>query len=79
MSEYIKREDAVKALCESCLNKAACYSEEIDIPSCPPFWAMQNIDAADVVEVVRCKDCSRWCICHKSDEYFCADGERRSE
>lgn len=32
---------------------------------------------ADVVQVVRCKDCRKWCICHHSDDYFCADGERR--
>ena len=34
---------------------------------------------ADVVEVVRCKDCRKWCICHHSDDYYCADGERREE
>lgn len=34
---------------------------------------------ADVIEVVRCKDCRKWCICHHSDDYFCADGERREE
>lgn len=31
------------------------------------------------VEVVRCKDCRRWCICHHSDEWFCGDGERRDD
>ena len=50
--------------------------------------------AADVVEVVRCKDCKHWdglysCDCHKADENgtpifmresdFCSYGERRSE
>ena len=34
---------------------------------------------ADVVEVVRCKDCRKWCICHHSDDYYCADGERRED
>ena len=33
----------------------------------------------DAVEVVRCKDCRRWCICRHGDDWFCADGERRSE
>ena len=28
------------------------------------------------IEIVRCKNCSRWCICHHSDDWFCADGER---
>lgn len=31
------------------------------------------------IEIVRCKDCSRWCICHHSDDWFCADGERRED
>lgn len=34
---------------------------------------------ADVVEVVRCKDCTRQMICFHSDDYFCADGERRED
>ncbi len=34
---------------------------------------------ADVVEVVRCKDCTRQMICFHSDDYFCADGERIEE
>ena len=33
----------------------------------------------DLVEVVRCKDCRKWCICHHSDDYYCADGERRED
>ena len=28
-------------------------------------------------EVVRCEDCTRQMICFHSDDYFCADGERR--
>lgn len=52
-------------------------------------WRITNIDykrmdrvlfemqTADVVEVVRCKDCTRQMICFHSDDYFCADGERR--
>ena len=31
------------------------------------------------VEVVRCKNCRKWCICHHSDDYYCADGERRED
>lgn len=31
----------------------------------------------EYVRVVRCKDCRKWCICHHSDDYYCADGERR--
>ena len=24
--------------------------------------------------LVRCKDCTHWCICHHGDNWFCADG-----
>ena len=36
----------------------------------------QTVDAEPVV---RCKDCRNWCICHKSDDFYCADGERRED
>ena len=35
--------------------------------------------SVDAVPVVRCKDCTRWCICHKDDDFFCAEGDRREE
>lgn len=38
-----------------------------------------RVPTADVVEVVRCKDCRKWCICHHSDDYYCSDGERRED
>ena len=37
---------------------------------------INGIPSADVVEVVRCKDCTRQCICYHSDDYFCSEGER---
>ncbi len=40
---------------------------------------LKNLPTADVVEVVRCKDCTRQMICFHSDDYFCADGERRED
>ena len=50
---------------------------------------LKSIPAADVVEVVRCKDCKYcghdaifgqdWCNGQRvTPDYFCADGERRS-
>ena len=69
------------------------------IKYCEDEWIPLNIDAvnaqptADVVEVVRCKDCKHfydgiydveyWMECDEyrialsSDEWFCADGERK--
>lgn len=34
------------------------------------------IEAMKQTDIIRCKDCSRWCICHRSDEWYCADAER---
>lgn len=33
----------------------------------------------DKVRVVRCKDCRKQLICYHSDNYFCADGERKND
>lgn len=46
------------------------------------LYALRKLDeqpTADAVEVVRCKDCTRQMICFHSDDYFCADGERRED
>ena len=79
MSDYIRREDALKAVddivCDADDAERTC-DRIIDLPS------------ADVVPVVRCKDCKysrkdelwhmRWCKgLTVKDEHFCADGERK--
>ena len=41
--------------------------------------AIKMIDdqqTVDAIPVVRCKDCSRQCICYHSADYYCADGEK---
>ena len=51
MSEYIKREDAIKRLCD--------FSQEGTIPMPYELWenVLKAVPSADVVETVRCKDC----------------------
>lgn len=44
-----------------------------------PKEFIDNAPTVDLVEVVRCKDCTRQMICFHSDDYFCADGERRED
>ena len=80
MAEYIKRKDAIKCLVGW---KTDPTDEEIK-------WALNNIPAADVVEVVRCKDCKH-CIgpvCYNEHwesvgcpsvqpDDFCSYGERK--
>lgn len=82
MKVYIEREAAIKAI-ESVPDgnwKSIRYAKEV-----------KAIPAADVVPVVRCKDCKysavdfenmRYCKLvtyynHVPDDWFCADGERR--
>ena len=48
MTDYIKREDAYSACC---YETPECYMARKEIKALP---------SADVVEVVRCKDCKYW-------------------
>ena len=79
-NEYIRRQDAKDALQEKVFHN---LTDEF-------YGAMQAIDEldpADVVPVVRCDDCvyygsRRWCELHSSvfdDNAFCSYGERREE
>ena len=70
MSDYIERE-------------AALIAAEIGGSKETIKTNLKNISSADVVEVVRCKDCKKYmtihCTCDGcciSDEWYCADGER---
>lgn len=78
MSDYIKREDAIKAACFE--GKKILYWGE-DIES-----GIRGIPSADVVEVVRCKFCKLAetvnCPMYKAhfgytDEDYCSCGERK--
>lgn len=83
MTEYISREVAKEVFCEYC-DWAESGSESCK--SCPD--PIGKIPAADVVEVVRCKDCKYaqdgavfgqdWCAdAEIHPDFFCADGERK--
>lgn len=66
MSEYIEREAAIDTLCRHIIPNRSRYIKEIEA-----------IPAADVVEVVRCKDCkhaiqrSEEQIAHGCSPLFC--------
>lgn len=79
MAEYIDRE-------EYCEKHCRCSNEYCDRQSCP-IW---KAPAADVVPVVRCKDCkynrgSKKCLNPDSffavpkDDDFCSYGERKDD
>ena len=93
MAEYIEREALKKQMNATCRNCDARFDER-ECGRCGMEWArkiVRSAPAADVVEVVRCKDCKYWdglhsCDCHKADENgtpifmresdFCSYGER---
>ena len=68
MDEYIKRDLAIEFL-------PVAYDSAIN--------AIRNVPAADVVQVVRCKDCKHryhdsWCeYVDDDDNFYCARGERK--
>ena len=84
MAEYIERGAALAACCEGC----HIYSEEGPC-GCEDREAILAIPAADVVEVVRCKDCIFWtggdysanCIANglktRYANEYCSRGKRR--
>ena len=92
MADYIDRKAVYKAACKGCTKKGdevgTCYADEL----CEGLHsAFVGAPTADVVEVVRCKDCKHSAtdcvknalLCNKKmlgmvrKEDFCSFGERR--
>lgn len=88
MPEYIEREALIK-------ESTFMFDYALGHCKCVLVEDILNIPTADVVEVVRCKDCrigkgntpkmgAGWIYCNNNDQYhkethFCSYGERRSE
>ena len=62
MDEYIKREDALDAVLFALVG-TGCQTNAI--------FAIRDIPAADVVEVVRCKDCKHWSYAQSINRHEC--------
>ena len=86
MSDYIKREDAVTdAFCDGVSCQECPFLVHPINGGCKVADFMMSLPAADVVEVVRCKDCKHlfdtvccdqfWTRVAEND--FCSHGERR--
>ena len=88
MAEYIDKEVVKEIMqkyrCSDCTN-----DKSLDCPLCQlhrPFAEISKLPTADVVQVVRCKDCKYFGEFHhcgilgfcEPDEY-CSRGERRKE
>jgi hypothetical protein len=60
MAEYIERDEAVRTALAACIKVVGHGISQIDAVDIAE--AMDSIPAADVVEVVRCKDCKHYCL-----------------
>ena len=60
MSEYIKKEDVIKALQNA--------FDEIPMPYALAEGILKDVPSVDAVEVVRCKDCKHWQAKPNEDE-----------
>ena len=93
MTEYIKRTDAVKIAEKYGISNGSVLGRHTGLADCIAS-EISGLPAADVAEVVRCKDCKNlvnttinancFLICDISDmeiapEDFCSHGERREE
>lgn len=93
MTDYIKRTDAVKIAEKYGLANGSVLGRHTGLADCIAR-DISELPAADVAEVVRCKDCKNlvnttinancFLICDISDmeiapEDFCSHGERREE
>ena len=82
MSDYIKREDAIKTVYKL-REHFKCWDRDDDIAI---KNALNAIPIADVVEVVRCKDCkyrkkNTFCLHnmrYEDDNGFCSYGKREN-
>ena len=81
MAEYIDRDEAVREALDACIKVVGHGISHIDAVDIAEI--MDSIPAADVVEVVRCKDCKHW---NNGDCYrieltrhndYCSYGERK--
>lgn len=73
MSDYIKREDAIKALAKA--------FDVIPMPYALAEGILKDVPSVDAVEVVRCKGC-KWykgCFMLENDDGYCSDGERKDD
>lgn len=93
MAEYIERDEAIRKTLEACVKIVGHGISQIDAADIVDI--MESIPTADVVEVVRCKDCKyfnteswhfNWCEAHSYDELikckendFCSYGERKCD
>ena len=60
MSDYIKREDAIRAIMEYIRDSCDGSDEFIDGLYGADIIIKEDVPSADVAEIVRCEDCKYW-------------------
>lgn len=86
MAEYYSKEALLDALAQG----HAARSEEAEVAILDAWERIKKLPAADVVEVVRCKDCKYYLLGHLQCVYahhngvinfdgYCSYGERREK
>ena len=86
MTEYIERELARQVICGWC-EYDSCLADDYYWNKCDAKRRLDDIPSADVVRVVRCKECKHrqydaifgksWCNGRLvTNDHFCAYGER---
>lgn len=84
MAEYIEREAAEKVAAKYGCTNGATIGKHSGIADCIAF-EIAKLPAAEVVPVVRCKDCKFWDFgdCYRLElsrpDDFCSYGERKAE
>jgi hypothetical protein len=56
MSDYIRRDDALKGQKTGTFANGIC----LEAKACVPVDYIESLEPADVAPVVRCKDCENW-------------------
>ena len=71
MAEYIERKQAIAVACKGCNKEFP--NEPCEPSECYIQQGLFNIAAADVVEVVRCKDCKHLMHSAIYKQHFCTN------
>ena len=87
--DYIKREDAIRKICKDGVRLERQGTLELTMVEAKQRAVdlLSDIPAADVVEVVRCKDCKYWTgvECNErdidvvDDDEYCSYGKRKGQ
>lgn len=80
MGDFISRGAAINKIMENIVHQDSHDNNLHNIGLRKAMSAIDSLPAADVVEVVRCRECvfgNMPCAMARYPDYFCADGKRK--